>query len=45
MKEEIERNLNEKFSGAQNGGRIMVSWNKNKESATDIVEFKVEDFG
>lgn len=45
MKEEIERELNEKFTGAKNGGRIMVSWNKNKESATDIVEFKVEDFG
>lgn len=45
MKEEIERELNEKFAGASNGGRIMVSWNKNKESATDIVEFKVEDFG
>ena len=23
----------------------MCSWNPNKESATDIVEFKVEDFG
>lgn len=45
MKREIEEDLNEKFAGAQNGGRIMVSWNKNKESATDIVEFKVEDFG
>ena len=45
MKEEIEQNLNEKFAGARNGGRIMCSWNKNKESATDIVEFKVEDFG
>ena len=45
MKEEVEQNLNEKFAGASNGGRIMCSWNKNKESATDIVEFKVEDFG
>ena len=45
VKEEIERNLNEKFTGATNGGRMMVSWNANKESATDIVEFKVEDFG
>lgn len=45
MKEEIERELNEKFTGAKNGGRIMVSWNKNKESATDIVEFEVKDFG
>ena len=45
MKREIEEDLNEKFAGSSNGGRIMVSWNKNKESATDIVEFKVEDFG
>lgn len=45
IKEEIERDLNEKFAGAANGGRIMCSWNKNRESATDIVEFKVEDFG
>ena len=45
MKEEVERTLNEKYSGASNGGRIMCCWNKNKESATDIVEFKVEDFG
>ena len=45
MKSEIERDLNEKFTGPSNGGRLMVSWNKNKESATDIVEFKVEDFG
>ena len=45
MKREVEEELNEKFAGASNGGRIMVSWNPNKESATDIVEFKVEDFG
>lgn len=45
MKAEIEDELNSKFTGASNGGRIMVSWNPNKESATDIVEFKVEDFG
>ena len=45
VKREVERDLNEKFAGASNGGRIMCSWNKNKESATDIVEFKVEDFG
>lgn len=45
IKSEVERNINEKFAGASNGGRIMLSWNPNKESATDIVEFKVEDFG
>lgn len=45
QKEEIEDNVNEKFCGAQNGGRVMLSWNSNKASATDIQEFKVEDFG
>jgi capsid portal protein len=45
IKEEIENAFNEKFSGHQNAGRIMFSWNKNKESATDIVEPKIEDFG
>lgn len=45
VKSEVERELTEKFAGASNGGRIMLSWNPNKESATDIVEFKVEDFG
>ena len=45
MKKEIENAINEKFAGASNGGRIMLSFNKNKESATDIVEFEVKDFG
>ena len=45
IKSEIERNFNEKFCGASNGGRVAFSWNPNKESATDIVEFKMEDFG
>lgn len=45
MKKEIEDAINEKFAGAANGGRIMLSFNKNKDSATDIVEFEVKDFG
>ena len=45
MKSQIEEEVNSKFAGAGNGGRIMLSWNPNKDSATDIVEFKVEDFG
>lgn len=45
MKKEIEDAINDKFAGAANGGRIMLSFNKNKESATDIVEFEVKDFG
>ena len=45
MKEQVERDLNEKFAGATNGGRILCSWNRNRESATTIAEFKMEDFG
>lgn len=45
IKSEIERGFNEKFCGASNGGRVAFSWNPNKESETDIVEFKMEDFG
>ena len=45
MKEEIERGFMEKFSGAQNAGRICFSWNPDKENATTITEPKVEDFG
>lgn len=45
MKSQVSRELESKFCGAANGGRIILSWNPNKESATDIQEFKVEDFG
>ena len=45
MKSQVEEEVNSKFCGASNGGRIMLSWNPNKESATEILEFKVEDFG
>lgn len=45
IQSQVEEEMNSKFAGASNGGRIMMSWNPNKESATDIVEFKVEDFG
>jgi hypothetical protein len=45
MQEEIIRELEEKFTGASNGGRLMAAFNPNKDSAVDIKEFKVEDFG
>ena len=44
-KEEIENEFNEKFSGHSNAGRILFSWNRNKENATTIEAVKVEDFG
>lgn len=45
VKEEIEENFNQKNAGAANAGRVILSWNDNKDSATTIEEFKVEDFG
>ena len=45
IKEEIEDDFNEKFSGHQNAGRIMFCWNRDRTSATTITVPKVEDFG
>lgn len=45
VKGQIEDDFSDKFSGHQNAGRIMFSWNDTKENATEVVEFKVEDFG
>lgn len=45
MKEEIEKNFNEKFSGHQNAGRICFSWNPDAKNQTTITSPKVEDFG
>lgn len=45
MKEEIERNINEKFAGKANAGRIMTSWNDSKEVETTIQKLDTDDFG
>lgn len=42
---QIEEDFANKFGGSRNGGRIAFSWNPNKESQTEIQEFKMEDFG
>lgn len=45
IQKEVEEAFNEKFSGKENAGRIMFSWNRDKESATEIVTPQIEDFG
>ena len=45
MKEQIEREFTEKFTGAQNAGRVMFSWNSDRTNATTITEPKVDNFG
>lgn len=44
LKNEIERNLNEKFSGAENAGRILISFNNNKENETTVSDLPQDDF-
>lgn len=44
LKNEIERNLNEKFSGAENAGRILVSFNDNADAATTVTDLGSDDF-
>lgn len=44
MKLEIEKNLNEKFSGAENAGRIMISFAQSKENAPEFINLGSDDF-
>lgn len=44
LKNEIERNLNEKFSGSENAGRILVSFNDNKDAETTVTDLGSDDF-
>ena len=45
MRQEIEDNFNEKFSGKDNAGRMIISFNDSKDNAVTIDELKVEDYG
>lgn len=45
MQEEIEKNLNEKFGGFTNAGRMMVAFNDNKDNAVTIQKIDAADFG
>lgn len=44
LKLEIERNINEKFSGAENAGRILISFNENKENETTVADIPQDSF-
>lgn len=45
VKDEIEESINEKFSGSENAGRILISFNDSKERAVDVQKLEVDDFG
>lgn len=44
QKKEIERNVIEKFSGYQNAGRFLISYNDSAENATTIERLNSDDF-
>lgn len=44
VREEVERDFNNKYSGYQNGCRIVYSWNDSKEAMTTLQEIKASDF-
>lgn len=44
LKNEIERNLNEKFSGSENAGRLLISFNSNKDSETTVADIPQDEF-
>lgn len=44
QKEDIERNINEKFSGAENAGRIMLSFNENVTNRTTVDRLSSDNF-
>lgn len=44
LKTEIEANLNEKFSGAENAGRVLLAFNASKDNETTVTDLAADDF-
>lgn len=44
-KRQTEKEFTEKFAGAKNAGRIMFSWNRNKDAQTTLAKMEVSDYG
>ena len=44
LKNEIEKNVNEKFCGSENAGRLLISFNANKDSETTVTDIPMDDF-
>lgn len=45
VKAEIEKNVNEKFCGASNAGRVLINFANSQENATTLEKLDTEDFG
>lgn len=44
IKDEVEKNFNEKFTGKENAGRVVISYSDDKEHAAEITQIQTEDF-
>lgn len=44
QKDEIERAINEKFTGSENAGRFLLSFNDNKDSQTTIARLSTDNY-
>lgn len=44
QKDEIERNMEEKFSGSENAGRFMLSFNESEQHRTTVERLGTDDF-
>ena len=42
--DEIEKNVEEKFTGAENAGRFLLSFNNGKDNATTVERLSTDDF-
>lgn len=45
IKAEVERTFTQKFSGRRNAGRIMFSWNSDREHQATLQKMEVSDYG
>lgn len=45
IKEEIERDFSEKFGGTSNAGRVVFSWNRDRNAATTVQKMEIDDYG
>ena len=43
-RDDFEERLNAKYSGADNAGKLIISWNKNKETACSVEKLEDDNF-
>lgn len=44
LKNEIEKSINEKFTGSENAGRILISFSESKDNETTVTDLSTDSF-